>query len=143
VLGREDSTPHPSGGYFVFEIVWRGLAYGVIDALLLTAFPVLVGYALLEGRIDTFARRGLYATVTLALVLVITATYHLGYEQFREDGVGAPETGNTIISIPALASANPVGSIIAHASMHVAAVTHAYETDVFLPPQTDVESFRQ
>jgi hypothetical protein len=47
--------------------------------------------------------------------------------------------GNTIISVPSLLTANPVGSIIAHASMHVAADVHAYETDVFLPPQTDAE----
>jgi len=36
-----------------------------------------------------------------------------------------------------LATANPVGSIAAHISMHVTAVTHSYETNVFLPPQTD------
>jgi hypothetical protein len=30
-----------------------------------------------------------------------------------------------------------VGSILAHASMHIAAVLHAYETDVFLPPQVE------
>jgi hypothetical protein len=80
-----------------------------------------------------------FAALALPLVVVITASYHLGYQQFRDDGVAAPETGNTIISLPLLVSANPVGSVIAHASMHLAAVTHAYETDVFLPPQQSVE----
>ena len=79
------------------------------------------------------------AVLTLALVLVITATYHLGYEQFREDGIGPPETGNTIISIPALLTTNPLGSVIAHTSMHVAADIHAYETDTYLPPQTEAD----
>lgn len=139
VLAREDSTPHPDGLYFAFTIAWRGVLYGVIDALLLTAFPTAVAYALMSGKLDTVARRAAFAVLGLALVLVITATYHLGYEQFREDGVGAPEMGNTIISVPSLLTANPVGSIIAHASMHVAADVHAYETDVFLPPQTDAE----
>jgi len=139
VVSREDSTPHPEGLYFAFEIAWRGVIYGVIDALLLTAFPALVAITLLEGRVATMARRGLFAGLALVMTLAITATYHLGYEQFREDGVGAPEIGNTIISVPALATMNPLGSIVAHASMHVAAVTHAYETDVFLPPQTDAE----
>jgi hypothetical protein len=139
VLNREDSTPRPDGLYFAFELAWRGVFYGVIDALLLTAFPALVAFALLEGRVQTLARRALFAGTALVLTLTITATYHLGYEQFREDGVGPPEIGNTIISVPTLVTMNPVGSIVAHASMHVAAVTHAYETDVFLPPQTDAD----
>jgi hypothetical protein len=139
VLNREDSTPRPDGLYFVFEVVWRGVIYGAVDALLLTAFPALVALSLFYGDIAKLARRIGFAAVTLVLVLIITASYHLGYEQFREDGVGGPETGNMIISIPAIVTANPIGSVVAHVSMHVAAVTHAYETDVFLPPQTDAE----
>jgi hypothetical protein len=52
---------------------------------------------------------------------------------------GQPETGNTIISAPAIVSMSPLGSVIAHTSMHAAAAVHAYETDVFLPPQTDAD----
>ena len=139
VLAREDSTPRPDGLYFAFTIAWRGVLYGVIDALLLTAFPTAVAYALMNGKLDTLANRATFGLLGLALILLITATYHLGYEQFREDGVVGPETGNTIISVPALLTANPIGSIIAHASMHVAADVHAYETDLFLPPQTKAD----
>jgi hypothetical protein len=139
VLNREDSTPYPGGAYFAFEIGWRGVLYGTVDALLLTAFTALVAFAILEKRVSGLTRRLAFAAVAFVLVVVITATYHLGYEQFREDGVSGPEIGNTIISVPALVSVNPVGSIVAHASMHVAAVAHAYETEVFLPPQTDAE----
>jgi hypothetical protein len=137
VLKREDSTPHPHGLYFGFSIFWRGALYGVVDALMLSAFPGAVAYGLFQGRLGSVARRAGYAAVTLALVLAITATYHLGYKQFREDGVGAPETGNTIISLPVILTANPLGSLVAHASMHVTADVHAYETNVYLPPQTD------
>jgi len=139
VLNREDSTPHPGGAYFAFEIGWRGVVYGTVDALLLTAFPALVAFTLLEKRIAGPTRRAAFAGLAFVMVVLITATYHLGYEQFREDGVGAPEIGNTIILVPALATVNPLGSVVAHASMHVAAVTHSYETEVFLPPQTDAE----
>ncbi len=139
VLNREDSTPHPDGLYFAFSIAWRGVVYGVVDALVLTAFPAAVAFAMLSGHLETLARRATFAGLTLVLVLIITATYHLGYQQFREDGIGGPETGNTIISVPALLTANPLGSVIAHASMHVAADAHAYETDLFLPPQTQAD----
>ena len=77
------------------------------------------------------------AVYYLLLDLVITGAYHLGYDQFREAGIGQPEIGNVIISVPMLATANPAGSILTHASMHLAATIYSYETDVFLPPQTE------
>ena len=138
VIQREDSTPHPSGLYFAFTILWRGLLYGVVDALILTAFPVAVAYAVFGAHVDNIGRRLGFAALALVLSLGITATYHLGYEQFREDGVAGPETGNAIISLPAILTTNPLGAVIAHASMHVAADVHAYETDLYLPPQTFV-----
>jgi hypothetical protein len=133
---RQDATARPDGAYYVFELLWRGVGYGAIDALLLTAFPCAVAYQLLRGKIDGLGGRVRFAAVALPLILLITATYHLGYPQYREDTVRQPEVGNTLISIPALATANPVGAVIAHVSMHVAAVTHAYETPIFLPPET-------
>jgi hypothetical protein len=136
VLSR-DSTPGPEGPYAVFEVFWRGAAYGIVDALLLTAFPGMVALGILGGRLAGLRRRILFAVVMLPLVLVITGAYHLGYEQFREDGLGPPEFGNTVISAPMLATGNPLGSIFAHGSMHVAADIHSYETDIFLPPHTE------
>lgn len=135
VLG-EHATPHPHGGYFVFELVWRGAIYGAVDALLLTVLPCLVVYRSLGGGLTTWRRRLAYFGTSLALVLTITAVYHLGFAQYRSDGVGAPEAGNTIISMPMLLSANPIGSIADHAAMHISAVAHTYETDVRLPPAT-------
>jgi hypothetical protein len=133
VLG-EDATPRPDGAYFVFELIWRGGIYGAIDALLLTVLPCLVVYRSLGGRLATWRRRVAYFAASLVLVMTITAVYHLGYSQYREDGVGAPETGNTIISMPMLLSTNPIGSVADHAAMHLSAVAHNYETDVRLPP---------
>jgi hypothetical protein len=131
-----DATARPGGAYLAFEVLWRGVGYGVVDALLLTAFPCLIAFRLIEGRIGGLRGRLRLTAVALPLVLLITATYHLGYPQYREDGVKQPEIGNTLISIPAFATANPAGSIVAHVSMHVAAVTHAYETPTFLPPES-------
>jgi hypothetical protein len=70
------------------------------------------------------------------LVVAITGIYHLGYTQYRRDGIGQPETGNTLISMPMLLSANPIGSIADHMAMHVSAVAHTYGTEVRLPPPT-------
>jgi hypothetical protein len=136
VLSRE-ATPGPTGPYLAFEVFWRGATYGIVDALLLTTFPGLVALGLLKGNLGGIFRKAGYVVTTLVMVLVITGMYHLGYEQFREVGVREPEIGNTIISVPMLATANPVGSIVAHTGMHVAATLYSYETEVFLPPQTE------
>jgi hypothetical protein len=138
VLG-DDATDRPNGAYFVFELAWRGVTYGAVDALLLSVFPGLVAYMILRGRVAGFAGKVRFTALALPLVLLITATYHLGYPQYREDGVGQPEIGNTMISVPMFATANPVGAVVAHATMHTTAVAHAYETPTYLPPETEAD----
>ncbi|HEY6962117.1 MAG TPA: hypothetical protein VI408_09545 [Gaiellaceae bacterium] len=136
VLKTEHGTPHPHGLYFAFEIAWRGVGYGLVDVLLLTIFPSIVAYRLVHGRVTGVVGKLRFTAAAVPLVVVLTATYHLGYPQYRQDGLARPETGNVLISVPAFATANPVGSIVAHVSQHVAAVTHAYESKIFNPPKT-------
>jgi hypothetical protein len=136
VLGSEDATSHPGGVEFLAAILWRGVLYGAADGLLLSAFPILLVFAALSGTRLRERRGGLVAVATLAMIasLGITATYHLGYSDFRSSKLRKPLTGDLVWSVPTLATLNPIGAPIAHAGLHVAAVTHSYETDVFLPP---------
>jgi hypothetical protein len=136
VVSTEDATARPGGAYFVFKLLWRGVGYGLVDTLLLTVFPCLVAYKLVHGRAEGLKGKLRFTALALPLVLIVTATYHWGYPQYREDGLSRPETGNVLISIPTFATANPVGSFVAHVSQHVAAVTHAYESPIFNPPVT-------
>lgn len=136
VFKTEDATAHPHGLYFVFELAWRGVGYGLIDVLLLTVFPLIVALRLLHGHVDGLKGKLRLTAVALPMVMIVTATYHLGYPQYRHDGIQRPETGNVLISIPAFATANPAGAIVAHVSQHIAAVTHAYESKIFNPPTT-------
>lgn len=135
----ETETARPDGIYVAFEVVWRGLTYGAVDALLLTVFPCLVVYQALGSSLGSWRKRIGYFAASLALVVTITASYHLGYDHYRESGVRAPETGNVLISMPMLLTTNPIGSVADHAAMHVAAVVHEYEDDTRLPPQTDAD----
>ena len=136
VFNTSDATARPDGAYFAFELLWRGVGYGMVDTLLLTIFPCFVAYQLVHGNVEGWRGKARLTAVMLPLVLVLTATYHLGYPQYRDDGLGRPETGNVLISIPTFATANPVGSVVAHVSQHVTAVTHAYESRIFNPPVT-------
>ena len=35
-------TPHPQGGFYGFQLVWRGVVYGAVDAMILFVFPAVV-----------------------------------------------------------------------------------------------------
>ena len=136
VLGTEYATSGPGGIELAGTIVWRGLFYGAIDGLLLTAFPILVVFAAFSGGRLRRRRAGFAAVATIALVvsMLFTATYHLGYSDFRSAKVRKPVAGDLIWAAPVIATANPIGAPIAHAGLHVAAVTHSYDTDLVLPP---------
>jgi hypothetical protein len=135
-IRAEDSTTHPGGIEFLAALGWRGVVYGAADGLLLSAFPILLVFAALR---DTRLRRragGLVAVGALALVasLAMTAVYHAGYSDFRSEQLRKPVTGDLVWSVPTLATLNPVGAPMAHVGLHVGAVLHNYNTDLFLPP---------
>ena len=77
-LQHRRATARPHGAYFVFELLWRGVGYGVIDTLLLTIFPCFVAYKLLHGHVAGLKGKLRFTALMLPLVLIVTATYHLG-----------------------------------------------------------------
>ena len=132
----EGGTDHPGAIEFIPAIGWRGVVYGAADGLLLSAFPILLVFAALR---DSRLRRragGLVAVGAVAMVasLAMTAVYHAGYSDFRSEKLRKPVTGDLVWSVPTLATLNPVGAPIAHVGLHVGAVVHNYDTDLFLPP---------
>ena len=112
------------------------MAYGAADGLLLSAFPILAVFAAAEGSRRRRRRSGTFAVGAAALLasLAMTAVYHLGYSDFRSPLLARPVTADLVWSVPTLVTLNPIGAPITHAAMHVTAVLHSYETDVFLPP---------
>ena len=135
-VGAEDGSSHPGGIKFIAALLWRGIVYGAADGLLLSAFPIVLVFAALK---DSRLRRragGLIAVGTIAMVasLAMTAVYHAGYGDFRSAKLRKPVAGDLVWSVPTLATLNPVGAPIAHVGVHVSAIVHNYDTDLFLPP---------
>src|SRR5688572_7744293 len=132
----EGEADHPGGIEFIAAIAWRGIVYGAADGLLLSAFPILLVFAALRDSRLRQRTGGLIAVGAVAMVasLAMTAVYHAGYSDFRSDKLRKPVTGDLIWSVPTLATLNPVGAPIAHVGLHVGAVVHNYDTDLFLPP---------
>jgi D-alanyl-D-alanine carboxypeptidase len=135
---NEPATTRPDGLELATAIVWRGVLYGLADGLILSAFPILAVFAAFAGTRVLDRRRGKAAVGALALAvsLLFTAVYHLGYSDFRSEKIRKPLAGDVVWSIPTLVTLSPIGAPVAHAGLHVTAVVHSYETDLFLPPHS-------
>jgi hypothetical protein len=136
IVYRTDKvTPHPQGLEFAAAIAWRGVFYGAVDGLLLSVFPILAVFAAFEGkRLRGRGRTAVVALVALAASLAMTAAYHAGYSEFRDEKIRKPIVGDLVWSAPTLLTLNPIGAPVAHVSLHTSAVVHSYETQTFLPP---------
>jgi hypothetical protein len=138
----EDATPRPDGLELVGAVIWRGVVYGAVDGLLLSAFPIL-------GVFAGFAGTGL------------RSRWH-GSRHRRDrpgrlrcdDGRLSPRVQpvplfgpsltrrRLIWSVPTLVTLNPIGAPIAHVGLHVSAVVHSYQTDLFLSPVPEATESR-
>jgi hypothetical protein len=130
----QPSSTVASGGGLVTGIVWFGLIYGMVDAVLLSVIPV---HAFTESASDGRAgagRKALRAAWAMAASLLVTALYHLGFAEFRGPALLQPLIGNAIVTAGYLASRNPLTPIASHVIMHVAAVVHGMESTTQLPP---------
>jgi hypothetical protein len=136
VVRVDDATPRPGGIELLGAVFWRGVVYGATDGLLLSAFPILAVFGAFAGSAvrERFAGRALVVVTALFASLAMTAAYHLGHGDFRSGKVRSPIAGDVAWSVPTLATLNPIGAPIAHIGVHVAAVLHSYETELFLPP---------
>jgi hypothetical protein len=114
----------PSGGLFAWDLLWRGVVYGTVDGVLLSAFPWLVTWRALGGESRSAMRQVGIGLIALVGSLVVTSSYHLGYRDFRGAKLAQATLGNAIASLPTLLARNPVASPVAHAMLHVAAVAH-------------------
>jgi len=141
---RQPATRHPVGVRLAEMLVWRGIVYGAIDGLLLSVYPILVVFAAFgsTGLRDTVAGNVAVGAIALAASVAFTAVYHLGYRDFRSRKLVLPLLGDLVWSIPTLVSLNPFGAPIAHAALHVSAVVHCSETELFLPPHRGEEPRR-
>lgn len=133
VLSRP-ATEHFAGRFLLWALFWRGLLYGVIDGLLLTVFPWIVTWRAFKVETRPFIQKVGFGVLAWLLILVMTTAYHSGYSDFRSSKVIQANIGNTIISVPTLVAANPIGALIAHAALHISAVIHSPHTELFLPP---------
>jgi hypothetical protein len=134
-------TEHPEGWQWWLDIAWRGVVYGSADTVILFVFPAAVAYLVMRGdgnRTDGRRKIG-YAGLTLALSLIVSTSYHLGYAEYRDADLRSPVIGTVLGNSAAVFTGNPVGAFVTHTAAHVTAVVHQYEGGPthMLPPTED------
>jgi len=136
VVRTEPASDGPGSVGLVAAVFWRGVLYGATDAVLLSVFPILAVFGAFAGTRARTRIPGVLAigAVAMAASIGLTATYHLGYTDFRSEKVQKPIAGDVIWSAPTLVTLSPLGAPIAHIGLHVGAVVHNYDTGLFLPP---------
>jgi hypothetical protein len=120
----------------LLDVLWVGLGYGAMDALLLNVMPVVAVWYGFSAAGWTVNWPGKISVGALALLasLLVTLLYHVGYPEFRNRKVALVLVGNALITLAYLVSANPLGAVVSHVVMHVAAVLRGPETMIQLPP---------
>ena len=121
---RRAGTGHPDGWRWWFGIGWRGVVYGSVDTVVLFVFPAAVAYLVLHGNRAGAARKVGYAALVLALSLVMSTAYHLGYPEYRDADLRSPLVGTVMANSAAVVTGNPVGAFLTHVPAHISAAVH-------------------
>jgi hypothetical protein len=133
---QEPASPRPEGLGLIGDILWLGVIYGAVDALLLSVLPVSAAWLALKSVGVTGSWKGKLAAGVVALLasLLVAVTYHFGYVEYRGTDMINPAIGNGIFSFGFLLTANPITAVAAHIAMHIASVWHGINSTVTLPP---------
>ena len=132
----QPSSKRSAGPELVVDIVWPGLTYGLIDALLLSVLPILAVKLTLTDPCWTDSWYGKIGIGIIGMMasFVVTTAYHLGYPEFRGKKVIWPNIGNGLLSLAFILTMNPLAAILPHMAMHVAAMIHGKNTTGQVPP---------
>lgn len=132
----QPSSPRPQGAHLVFDLVWFGLVYGVLDGVFLSVMPLVASRQAFAGLGWIGGWSGTVGAALVGLLgsSYVAAAYHLGYPEFRGSEIALPVLGNDIMSLGTVLTGSPLTAAVSHAAMHVAAVLHGMEATIQLPP---------
>jgi hypothetical protein len=133
----QPASPRTKGFFLALDLLWSGVIYGLVDALLLSVLPVLATWQAFSVLGWTTDWPGKVAVGAIAFVasLLVTVSYHLGYSEYRvKMGVIGPTIGNGVMSLAYLLTSNPLAAIFSHMAMHIAGVLRGPASVIQLPP---------
>jgi hypothetical protein len=132
---RLPGSERPAGS-LAGHLVWEGGVYGIAEALLLSALPVLAVWQAADGLGWTRSTWGDVGSGALAIVgaLFVILVHHLGYREFRPASARPMLMGALLAcGVQALAfllTGNILAPVLAHVALHVQMLGRGVE----LPP---------
>ncbi len=132
----QPGSPSPQGLELGFDLVWLGLIYGAMDALVLSVMPVYATWQSCTMLGWTRHWLGKIATGVLAILtsMLVIGLYHLGYPECRNPQVLIIIIGVAMQSLGYMLTRSPLTPLIGHVAMHIAAVLYGLNTVSQLPP---------
>ena len=133
----QPASPRSEGLQLFFDLLFSGVLYGAVDALLLSVLPVLATWGAFSALGWSAHWPGKIAAGAFALIasLFVTVCYHLGFPEYRTaGGIFGPVIGNGVMTFGYLLSNNPITAVFSHIAMHVAGVLHGPASVIQLPP---------
>lgn len=129
------SSAAPRGLALAWALLWLGIVYAVVDALLLSVLPVLIARRIAAVRGwsgEPGATEVLIAG--LAASMLLTTTYHLGFPEFQGPRLLMALVGNGILTLGYLATRSALSAVVGHVLMHMCAVVYGYASALPVPP---------
>lgn len=133
----QPASPRSEGLSLAFDLLWVGVIYGLMDALLLSVLPVLATWGAFSalGWTAHWWGKIIVGLIAILLSLFVTVAYHLGYPECRvPGGLFGPTLGNGAMTIGYVLTNNPISAMVSHIAMHIAGVVHGPASVLQLPP---------
>lgn len=133
----QPASARSEGLTLVFEILWVGIAYGLMDALLLSVIPFLATWKGLStlGWTTSLPGKIIVGGIAILASLFVTIIYHLGYPEIRVvGGLTGPVIGNGAMTLSYVLTNNPLSAAFSHIAMHIAGVLRGPASVIQLPP---------
>ena len=133
---NQPASSAPAGLELLGALLWLGVVYGALDALLLSVFPIVATWQGCSGLgwTDNWPGRVLTGILAIVASILVTAAYHVGYPEYRNSGLVGPIVGNGAATVASLLTMSPIAALFGHIAMHIAAVLQGVETVRQLPP---------
>ncbi len=133
----QPASSRSEGLQLVFDILWVGVVYGLVDGLLLAVLPVTAAWRAFSalGWTAHWWGKILAGVIGMLANLGVTVAYHLGYPECRvAAGLFGPVLGNAAMALGYVVSGNPIAATLSHIAMHIAGVLQGPESVLQLPP---------
>lgn len=94
-------------------VIWRGLVFGFISGIVLTAFPFITVWRSFAGKNPSRFRRFGLVTISAFAIFLMSLCHSIGYAGLDKEKMANQIKVNLVAGLPTLLSGNPMASPIA------------------------------